>query len=359
MLGIYDRSTVVDGGFPLFSEVLKNYNYATHGIVSHSLLSPRLGFGRGFDYYEELSPLLTGISSPIINQKATSYIQCKHDNPFFLFLHYFDPHYNYVLHKQYTYHPSYKGWIKSGHPIIELWPILDTLSQEDIRYLLSLYDSEIAFTDFHIGQLLSELRNQDLYDNSIIIITSDHGEEFMERGWLGHTLTLHQELIQVPLIIKFPRGKARIIDSTVSLMDIMPTLCQYLNFEIPDGIDGKALDLRRDSATTNGPIYSETYNPQAQRPNATPVAFVSIILDNWKLIYDGINKSRQVYNLSTDPHEQNNLSGSHSEQNRTLNALLSKWVSYVKTKQNAGPPQDENDLFTPEQRKQLESLGYL
>jgi arylsulfatase A-like enzyme len=360
VLGIHDRIRPMDGRFPLFSELLKQYNYKTHGIISHTLLLARLGFGKGFDYYDEESIFgHKGISSPSVTSKAVSYLQQNHDKPFFLFLHYFDPHYDYLLHKKYNYYPSYRGRVKSGHSIIDLWRIRDNLSKDDIKYLVSLYDSEITFTDEYIGELLNELRNRGLYDNSIIIITSDHGEEFMERGWIGHTLTLHQELVHVPLIMKFPGDKSRIIDSPVSLIDIVPTICKYLDLKIPNNLDGRVLDLSRGSTIKSGPIFSETFNPQIHRPKVTPIAFRSVILGNQKLIRDEIKNSKQVYNLSDDPHERDNLSGQHSEQNKRLEALLSKWISYVKTKHKTGPSQDESELFTPEQRKQLESLGYL
>jgi arylsulfatase A-like enzyme len=181
----------------------------------------------------------------------------------------------------------------------------------------------------------------------------------MERGWIGHTLTLHQELVHVPLIMKFPGDKSRIIDSPVSLIDIVPTICKYLDLKIPNNLDGRVLDLSRGSTIKSGPIFSETFNPQIHRPKVTPIAFRSVILGNQKLIRDEIKNSKQVYNLSDDPHERDNLSGQHSEQNKRLEALLSKWISYVKTKHKTGPSQDESELFTPEQRKQLESLGYL
>lgn len=361
VLGIRDKTTVVNDRFPMFSQVLKKHDYTTCGIVSHTLLSARLGFGRGFDSYDETGVFgHGGISSPAVTSKAISFLQQNRKNPFFLFTHYFDPHYHYVLHKQYDYYPSYKGILRSGHPILDLWRRRNKLSKDDIKYLVSLYDSEIAFTDQHVGQLLAEVRKHGLYDDSIIIVTADHGEEFMERGWIGHTITLNQELIRVPLIMKFPGYKARIIDSGVGLIDIMPTIYQYLGLKIPDGLDGRALDLSQDGSITSGPIFSETFNPQIHRPERVkPIAFRSIVLGKQKLIYDGIKGAVKIYNLTEDPGEQADLSGRAGEQDNRLKVLLSQWADYVSAKQTTGPVYDERELFTPEQRKQLESLGYL
>jgi len=361
VLGIRDRTTVVSSKFPMLSEVLKKHGYTSCGIVSHALLSARLGFGRGFDRYDESSSLgHGGISSPAVTSKAASFLRQSSGKPFFLFAHYFDPHYHYKLHKQYDYYPSYKGIVRSGHPILDIWRRRGDLTTDDIKYLVALYDSEIAFTDEHIGMLLGEMKKQGLYDDSIIIMTSDHGEEFMERGWIGHTITLNQELIRVPLIMKFPGHTDRVVDSAVGLIDIVPTIYQYLGLNIPDSLEGKVLDFDRADAIAPRPIFSETFNPQIHRPGRVePIAFRSIVLGKQKLIYDEIKGTGKIYDLSADPDERADLSSRAGGQNSRLKALLSEWTDYVSARQTAGPVYDERQLFTPEQRKQLESLGYL
>ena len=361
VLGLRKQPAMLDSRFPMLSEVLKQYDYTTYGVFTAASLSPRLGVSRGFDDYRYRKKPRRGavISSPYVTKEAISFLGKSQKEPFFLFLHYFDPHYNYILHKQYDYSPPYHGSVESNHSMLDLWHKLHELSEDDIRYLLALYDSEIAFTDEYIGKLLDELKKQGLYEDSIIIVTADHGEEFLERGWLGHTITLHEEMMHVPLIMKLPGYGARVIDSPVGLIDIVPTIYQYMGLKMPDGLEGKALDLNRGDSIANRPIFTETFNPQRARPNVRPIAFRSIISGNWKLIYDQIKNSNQVYNLSEDPHERNDLSGQRSEQKRVLKGLLSKWINYVKTKQKVGPVPDESELFTPEERKELESLGYL
>lgn len=367
VLGISDKFEPIDSRFPLISQMLKKYGYATYGIVSHTLVSANLGFGRGFDKYDETSIRgHGGISSPRVTNKAISFlrdfsVQEGFNRPFFLFLHYFDPHYHYVLHKRYNYYPSYSGKIKNGN-ILELLRMRDSISSDDIKYLLALYDSEIAFTDEGIGMLSDELKNLGFYDNSMIILTSDHGEEFMERGWIGHTITLHEELLRVPLIIKTPGCQHRTIDSQVGLIDIVPTIYQYLGLKIPDGLEGEALDLDPGAQIKSRPVFSETFMTMPLDilyEDVEPIAFRSVTLRDWKLIYDERKQTKQVYNLYEDPHERNNLFGQNIEQDRKLQALLMRWIKYTLKKQKPGPDRDSSDLFTPEQRKHLESLGYL
>ncbi|MBA7681149.1 Ulvan-active sulfatase [subsurface metagenome] len=178
VLGIHQKPALIDSRFLTLSQVLKQYNYTTHGVYTAGGLSPRLGLGRGFDNYCDLrSPRYgAGITSPNVTKEALSFLGKSHKEPFFLFLHYFDPHYNYILHKQYNYYPNYRGRVKRNHSILDLWRKLDELSEDDVRYLLALYDSEITFTDEYIRKLLDELKKQGLYEDSVIIVTADHGE---------------------------------------------------------------------------------------------------------------------------------------------------------------------------------------
>ena len=171
--------------------------------------------------------------------------------------------------------------------------------------------------------------------------------------------------------MKLPGCKARIIDSPVGLIDIAPTIYQYMGLKTPDGSEGKPLDISPHASITTRPIFSETFKTTLLGDGTTPlgdriekivvpiIAFRSIISGNSKLIYDEKKDLEQIYDLSEDPDEQSNLAGQHGTQNKRLKALLSEWIDYVEAKQKRGPTQSEKELFTPEQRKQLESLGYL
>lgn len=157
--------------------------------------------------------------------------------------------------------------------------------------------------------------------------------------------------------MKFPGCKARTINSTVGLIDIVPTILQYLGLKLPDILEGKALDVSSGSLMAHGPVFSETFNSQIHRSeHVEPIAFRSVVLGNHKLIYDQKKDSKQIYDLDKDPQEKNDLSGQNNEQNRKLEILLSR---YMKTRKKPSSTQDANELFTPEQKEQLKSLGYL
>jgi arylsulfatase A-like enzyme len=361
-LGIRGELARLDERFESLPEVLHRRGYRTLGAVSHTLLSSRLGFGRGFDTYAEpRSFSQAGSSSGRTTDMAMQLIQqAPADRPFFLFLHYFDPHYEYELHPDHQYIEGYQGRVMNGHPILELWPILKELDPEDLRYLMSLYDSEIAHTDEHIGRLLTKLRELDLYEDALIVFTADHGEEFMERGWVGHSISLHREQLWVPLVIKPPGGQSREVERRVSLVDVVPTLYQALGIELPAGLAGQPLPLDGQSTSVTPPIYSETFNRQEMRPNAPArLALRSVVLGDLKLIANEVTDRVELFDLSIDPEERFNLAGDRPEETTRLRALLLQWVEHMERKRGAGAAPPAHDLLTPEQRQQLEALGYL
>jgi arylsulfatase A-like enzyme len=366
-MGIHDKPAKLNTEYSLLAEVLKKHGYRTHGIVSFSYLSNRLGFGRGFDEYDERSHRgHGGVVSPLVTTKAVKFLKSLPTQPFFLFVHNFDPHYSYILHDQYNYVPKYEGKVKSGQIIDTLREMRPSMSPEDIRYMVNLFDSELAYTDMFVDKILQELKRQKLYDDAIIVITADHGEEFMDRGWIGHTATLYQELIHVPLLIKLPTNRPGVVDAQVALIDVMPTLLSHLGLEVPENLEGRALDLAAPGNITEVPIFSRAHKRMKrmhfdQRPGPDKIfAKRSVIAGGRKLIYDETTGQKELYDLKADPGEQVNRYEEDKTAARRLEALLNGWRS--RTQQKGGPQapeQDESELFDPEQIKQLKSLGYM
>jgi len=155
VLGYNDQPVILDSRFITLAEIFKKNNYITGGVIAHQYISTSFGFDQGFDFFDEENAKGHGhISSPSITKKAVSFLKDNQNKKFFLFLHYFDPHYDYILHENYNYYPDYDGPLFSGEPIFKLREIAPSFSDNDIDYIKALYDSEINFTDEHIGKLL-------------------------------------------------------------------------------------------------------------------------------------------------------------------------------------------------------------
>lgn len=352
VLGFKGKPIIIGQEFLTMAEIFKENNYQTKGIISYAYVSSSLGFNQGFDSYDEENAKGHGhISSPSITDKAISFLRKRGNTRFFLFLHYFDPHYDYVLHEDYDYYPDYDGPLHSGQPIRELREKAPHMRANDIEYIKALYDSEIRFTDEYIGKLLDELKELELYDNTLIVFTADHGEEFLERGnyWIGHTKTLYQEQIHVPLMIKLPESnKQRIVHEYVGLIDLMPTIIDYTGLWIPETYrhEGQIIDASNAPEPGNRIIMSETKR-WAVLQSAT--------WKGWKLIYNPLVKSRKLFNLEKDPAESSNLAAENDGALQEMEVVLQRWNNQMKSRRTEARQPD----FAEEQKKHLRSLGYL
>jgi arylsulfatase A-like enzyme len=337
--------------FLTLAEVFRDRGYRTQAIVSHHFVSSVLGFDQGFDRFDESQAQGHGyVSSPTLSDKAVSFLDRHGDEPFLLFLHYFDPHFDFILHEGFEFGPAYEGRrIRSGQPIGELRRLAPDLTPDDVAYLRSLYESEIAFTDAQIGRVLRRLEELGLYEDSLIVFTADHGEEFLERGddWIGHTRTLYGEVIRVPLIVKRP-GPARrdTVSEFFSLTDLMPLIAEHAGVSLPATVehgDGGA-------ATFDGgrPIVSETLRMARLQ---------SVVDDGLKLIQNLDTGRRRLFDLRRDPGERDDLLGRAPDEVQRLTLLLENYREWTGALIRGERPDEAQ--FTEEQLEQLRSLGYV
>lgn len=255
--GIKSSRDVMPDGLVTLAERYQDKGYATAGVISHIFIMPKYGYAQGFDDYTNVNfkgPVHTTITSGKVTKKGMAWLE-KHrrqnpDQPFFMFLHYFDPHFYYQHHPSFDRTSGYEGELKAGMDIKDLRAMLDKLTPEDVDYLVGLHHEEIAFTDRHIGNLIKYLEKAGLMENTLVVIASDHGEEFMRHGWIGHTRTLYDELIRVPLIFFYPKAlQPGVIDYPVAHIDLMPTLLSMFDEPVEDPAwEGRnLLPLLRDS----------------------------------------------------------------------------------------------------------------
>lgn len=354
-LGIREKAIVLDESLWTLSELFKENGYQTKGIISHLLVSRELGFHQGFDDYdEENSRGHMHISSPSITEKAISFLREHRDDKFFLFLHYFDPHYNYIMHRKYNFYSDYDGPIRNRMPIKKLRAKIPSMNGDDLKYVKAAYDSEIRFVDEHIGKLFIKLKKLGLYENTLIVFTADHGEEFLEKSnWIGHSTQVFQEMVHVPLIIKLPgNGKKRIIDRFTELINLMPTIADYLGFKMVHAysISGTSMNLGNKNIPERN-VYSETYVESPKR---------TVINKGWKLIEFPEEKKLSLYNLTADPNESKdvgNISSENRNKARHLLNLIQNWEKDMR--ENILQRKAKQPDFTEEEKERLKAFGYI
>lgn len=307
MTGLTDGShNVIQDDFRLdplrsiMAEKFRAAGYKTGGFYSGPYLDPKYGFGRGFDIYEsgmipmddwvrevvrwkeareargeKVSPaMVTGmrdrkshidITSPRINQKGLKFLE-EHagEDPFFLFLHYFDVHYDHLpencepgLDKKFD--PEYAGLMDGVNwyfnpKVVDQESGRQLISERDLGHVQALYDAEIFWVDRHIGRIVQSLKDLGVYDNTIICITSDHGDEFFEHDRIGHRGTLWTEVLKIALILRIPDGltaPGKRLDTVARIYDIAPTLLDYAGVDSISEAEGSS--LRPEISGESGP----------------------------------------------------------------------------------------------------------
>ena len=328
----------LDGSYETLSEILRTSGYRTAMVTNQTILAERHGLQQGFDFVDdELVPSSTvavhrTISSPEITSRSLDWLR-RHDpgaGPFFLWVHYFDPH------DEYLRHPG----------------VSDRFGEEAP---LDLYDGEIRFTDEAFGELLDGLDALGLSDDTLVVMTSDHGEEFGEHGGYKHGHTLHRELLDVPLVIRAPGFAARRVDARVGLIDVMPTVLDLLGLPPGDEAEGRSL-VAAMRGRPDPHLESRTMLFEL-RLFLAGHAF-GVIEGDLKLIFDPKTKDTQLFDLRTDPHEQRDLSSERPEDVTRLLASLRKLRSAALDKAGGYDKAPRLDL-SADIRENLRLLGYL
>ena len=348
-LGIRHAKSALSDDLVLLPEVLRDHGFITGAVISHSFTSAKWGFSQGFDSFDESNILgYESVTSPGVTASAIRFLDRQREGAFFLFLHYFDPHFAYVNHDRFSFGAGaedYAGPVKSGQEFLPLAKQRAQLERADVEELNRLYDSELALTDHYIGKVLDHLRTLGLFEDALIIVTGDHGEEFMDHGMLGHAKTLYNELVSVPLIIKFPRGSAAVVETPVALVDLYPTVLDVLGLEAAPALVGRSL-LSIDAAGEVRPVFCETSRRRELR---------GIVADGYKLVLDLETGEQQLFHLANDADENEDLSAALPGRVESMMEPLQQWMR----DEGEVVLRERNLELDPEERERLRRLGYL
>lgn len=368
------------------ARIVAEHGYDTMGVVANDgFLSHTYGLDQGFQYYDQrLEARFLGGAPPYylrwsvqallahfytyptyekearyageINRDVFPLLERARSagHNFFLFVNYMDAHTPYAP-------PAPFDTLYAGREPHFTLARLDALKMDvmakghriadaDRNHLLSQYDGGIAYLDSQIDSLISRLKELGLYENTLLIITSDHGEFFGEGNLVGHEVCVCQALVHVPLLIKFPRQKSPAkVDDLVSSVDIMPTVLDQLGFPIPASVQGRS--LLRPEPVADRPIFSESFAdlsgtyPQFRRIQR------AIYSGRFKYIQSTAGK-RELYDLAADPGENRNLYKRDDGEAQALSAGLNQWQQNLPRRSVSLPPPDAKTL------DRLRSLGY-
>jgi len=348
-------------------EILLAEGFATGAVVSHNLIGTRQRFDQGFEvFHEDQAKGHHHVSTEGVTSRALEVLEqmTGGERPFFLFVHYFDPHYDYMPHPEYGWAPKRVGRLRAGQMAKRATELDPPPNAEEVAFLEALYDEEVRFTDDGIGRLLSALREGGHFDDTVIALTADHGEEFYDRGCLGHTRTLYDELVRVPLLLREPgrRGGGRRIEAPVSLVSLTPTLLELLAVDVGDrrfeapSIAGLVLGSPGASAIEHS-IHTEVdFTPGSANVNRCPPTRAdlrAVISGRYKLIHDRLAERYELYDLEADPAERRDLAAVRPE-------LLARMREELEAEPSPSTAHESDErAFSPQEVEMLRDLGYI
>jgi arylsulfatase A-like enzyme len=330
------------------AEVLREHGIRTLSFNEGGQIAPPSGLGRGFNHYR--SALVGPGSSSLASQaaRAAAWLRGHRGQPFFLFLHTYQVHHPYTpdaRHLAMVEAAAYRGPLPAGETPLAVLDAINQgylpLARADLRHIVATYDAQIRAMDDGFGELLSFLKEQGLYDRTMIVFTSDHGEEFGEHGRVGwHSHTLYDELLRVPLLIKYPGNvdAGETVGRQVRVIDVPPTVLAAMAVAPPAGLQG--LDLT--------PLARGRREPaRLAVSNLDGGGVASVRTLRWKLV------GSHLFDLERDPGETRDVSARYGEIAAYLGerrqALLAAAPSH------AGPRVDLDAEVTAS----LKSLGYV
>lgn len=351
---VVKNGRVLVSGHQTLAERLRERGWTTAGVVSSYVLDARFGWDQGFELWDDdferatattMVPSGEGVevfdrTADATTRRALTWLESERDasRPFFLFVHYMDPHEPWVAP------PEFVQRFRTSE-----------VSADGVSGLIARYDAEIAFTDHQIGELLAGLERLGLAADTIVAVSADHGEGLLQHGELHHGTQLYEEQMRVPLLLRWPRGlpSGRVIDGAVSLIDLTPTLLDLAGVApgAGDGMQGRSLVPvieGREAIDRTRPIF-------LFRPSNTeiPGEQYAVRQGDWKLIRGPGEGRRELFDLSQDPREREDRAGAEPARADALEQHIAAWLREHER------PDPAPGAVSPEDLERLRALGYV
>lgn len=383
--GVRDFPDRMPSSATTLAEVYRKAGYATLGFTTSVFAGRLSNMHQGYEetYERELSRPGRKTARRFIGH-LLGWLEEHRDEPFFVFVHWFDPHA--------PYHPE--------APYDRLWTDAARIAKNDalrqaaakliqdpgrrngnfispaelrqagaepeafVRADLDAYDGAIRGMDTELGRLFERLRELGVDRRTLVAFTSDHGEEFFEHGLPYHGQSLHGELTRVPLILRYPEEvpAGRVVDEPVGLVDVMPTLLALSGLETPPEAQGRDL-LAEDRRPR--PVFSDRpAAPHFISPYPRPLESFSVVHEGWKLIWNvhrpegSTAPEHELYDFARDPLDRVNVAAAHPDVVKRLSGLIDSWRKDAVAKRLPSDTEGARGMSS-EERARLRALGYI
>jgi arylsulfatase A-like enzyme len=336
----------LDDSYPTLAEALAARGYRTAAVVSGPYLRRTHNLSQGFEVYDESASSLTNrlahddVTNPALLAAVDRVLEAEsgRPGPLFLFAYFWDPHFDYL--------PPAPWDGAFAPPDADRFDLRDYDTNEQVRadmdprrlaWVHAQYAGEIRATDEALGALFERLRAQGRWDESLVIVTADHGEEFFEHGEKGHKNNLHAESVHVPLIVKYPgQREARRDARLASLVDVLPTVLEAAGGPASFPVHGRSL-----RAADPDPARAILYELEATRFRRLPSGEVAKQASSWRALRRGPLKlvessgpggtpGRQLFRVDADPGERVDLAAREPERAAELSAALESELAHAR-----------------------------
>jgi arylsulfatase A-like enzyme len=369
--GVVANGWVLSNTQMTLAEIFKERGYETAAFVSSFPLDAQFGLDQGFDTYDDEFSIegstKKNISSwehhnvkegfdrraDVTTHKVLQWLNKNKEKPFFLWVHYFDPHAPYDPPKPFD-------------------RMFTEANEDSLHRKIALYDGEIRFTDQEIEKLLKQLDMYHLTNKTLIVVTSDHGEGLGEHNWMGHAVYIYEEELHVPLIMRLPgRIPANtIVNTPIETIDIAPTVLRLLEMPVPEAFEGRDLSSwteGRTKAPQDGDVYFERMHYYGKPDYFNETQYLlkrvkglplkgekyGIRHNHMKFIWAPSENTEELYDLAQDPEENVNIArGDQRDLAAPYRKMLQRWV---RSHPFSGPRQEIDEKT----REKLRSLGYI
>lgn len=377
----------LDGKFETLAEILRREGYRTLAAVANAAFLRRdYGMTQGFELFDVREPVpcvsLTarhGLRPAVrralgalvpterlderlrdaaaITKDAITLTEASAGAPFFLFLNYMDAHEPYAppppfdtLFTEKRSRLTYRDYLRMTNEVVSgKRPI----TKEEREEFMARYDGGIAYIDSELRRLAAHLRMQGVWDKTIFVVTSDHGESFGEHDFVGHAQSLYQPELHVPLLVRYPGQRSgRRVEALVSLVDLMPTILEAAGLAVPEGLHGRSL---LEPAQLDGrAVYAEAYTDSelAKLRPRHPDSQYAVFDGDMKLIYSA-GGAEELYDLARDPGEERNLTAANGAASQALRSRLHQWIESLPLQVKLPKQAD------PKALERLRNLGYI
>ena len=330
---VISNKDAVPNSYVMLAEILKTHGHATAAFVENTVIGAQFGFSQGFDdwTFDDTRHFRTDQTMDEFDESILSWLSAKRDDPFFLYVHYIDPHS--------PYDPP-RPWRRKFHQ-----------ESGGRARRVNRYDEEISYVDHRIGRVLDQLDSLGLRDNTLVIFLSDHGEGFREHGLYEHSYSVYAELINIPLVIRYPGGSApRRIEDFVGHVDLLPTILDVVGVNREDlPLEGRSL-VREDSQEPQVGVDAAVVSEHL-RANGPQRA---IMRGDRKLIHDIETDRLHLYDLKGDPLDAHALAGVEDQLAPNLHRELVQRVAKMRRQRDADQIELDEDTL-----KALKALGYV